>query len=442
MKIQLSFSSSPYTTLKQQPKPAQAIAAPELPDPIVIKQQLDTLSVKFNQAITQEDYLTAHQAVSAVLLLIPEHATAKIDLAFTELRLKRYQDAYRHYLEALERQENQMNYHLYDGLVEVCLALNLVDERKKYGALALLYKQRQVEKNHILTLPQQRAEFDPNQPEENIISFALNTAEPRYCESAILNVRHARDIFPEWTCRFYIGDAVPIDVQLRLKIAGAQLYKVSPEQQQYPVDFWRFLVMGDRQVKFFLLRDVNVLLSRKERAAVNDWLDSDLCFHHMRDYPTHTELLLSAYFGGSFGPFKHIESILQQYWQIHQHTQKKDQEWYFLRQMWPTISRSLFTHDSQGYSSQAAVFPDYVAKTDYEKSNHFYVGADLAGPVVEVKVHEPDVNQVRWHLVDEQHNTVCAYDAEVDAGKIRMGLPRPYAEYLTTGQWKICLQAY
>ena len=442
MKIQLSFSSSPYSTLKQQPQPVEPAAVPTLPDQTALKEQLDHLATRFRDAIAVSDYLSAHQAVSGVLALVPQHPTAKMDLAFTELRLERYQEAYQHYLEVLELQPNDVSYHLYDGLVEVCLALNLKEERQKYGALALLYKQWQVEKNHILTLPQQRPEFDPSQPEENIISFALNSADPRYCESAILNVRYARDIFPEWTCRFYINDAVPMDIQLRLKIAGAQVQKVSQNQQYYPVEFWRFLVMGDRDVKFFLIRDVNTLLSRRERAAVNDWLDSEYWFHHMRDYATHTELLLSAYLGGCFGAFKHIESILQQYWQLHQQTQKKDQEWYFLRQMWPTISRSLLSHDSQGYSSQAVPFPEYVAKSDYEKASYFYVGADLATPVVEVKVHEPEAKQVRWHLVDEQYNTVCAYDAVVDSGKIRMHLPRPYAEYLSTGQWKICLQAY
>ncbi|WP_122898935.1 tetratricopeptide repeat protein [Acinetobacter sp. B51(2017)] len=442
MKIQLSFSSSPYSTLKQQPNATAAGSVAAIPDQTALKQQLDQLAIRFRDAIAVSDYLTAHQAVKEVLALVPKHPTAKMDLAFTALRLERYQEAYQHYLEVLEMPASELSYHVYDGLVEVCLALELNAERQKYGALALLHKQREVEKNHILTFPKQRPEFDPSEPEENIISFALDSADPRYCESAILNVRYAQDIFPEWTCRFYINDAVPMDVQLRLKIAGAQVKKVPQNQQHYPMEFWRFLVMGDRQVKFFLIRDVNTLLSRRERAAVNDWLDSEYWFHHMRDYATHTELLLSAYLGGCFGPFKHIESILQQYWQLHQQTQKKDQEWYFLRQMWPTIARSLLMHDSQGYASNAVAFPDYVAKSDYEKAHYFYVGADLATPVVEVKVHEPDAKQVRWHLVDEQLNSICAYDSKVEAGKIRMNLPRPYAESLTTGQWKICLQPY
>jgi hypothetical protein len=184
------------------------------------------------------------------------------------------------------------------------------------------------------------------------------------------------------------------------------------------------------------------LLSRKERAAVNDWLDSEFWFHHMRDYATHTELLLTAYLGGCYGPFKHIESILQQYWQIHKDTQKRDQEWYFLRQVWSTIRQSLLSHDSQGYSTNAVAFPEYVAKSDYEKSAHFYVGADLATPVVEVQVPEQEAEYVRWHLVDKEKNSICAYDAAVIEGKIRINLPRPYAEHLNTGNWKICLHAY
>ena len=443
MKIQLSFSSAKHNPIKQLPKSDMLSSLAPLADPTLLNKQLEIQASRFRDAIAARDYLQAYDAVQGVLVLVPEHPTARIDLAFTELRLERYQDAYQHYLEALQLYpDHEMNYHIYDGLVEACIALNLKQEQQKYGALSLLHKQRQVENNHVLTFPQQRPEFDPSQPLENIIAFSLSSADPRYCESAILNVRYAREIFPEWTCRFYIDETVPIDVQLRLKIAGAQIEMVAPSFKAYPVDFWRFLVMGDAKVKFFLLRDVNALLSRKERAAVNDWLDSEFWFHQMRDYGTHTELLLAAYLGGCYGPFKHITSILQQYWHMHQETQKRAHEWFFLRQVWSTISQSLLTHDSQGYSTASTAFPEYVAKSDYEKSPQFYVGADLSTPIVEVQVHEEHVERVRWHLVDEQQHSVCAYDAFVAEGKIRMNLPRPYAENLSTGHWKICLQGY
>ena len=61
------------------------------------------------------------------------------DLAYTELRLRRYDDAYQHYMQAIKAGGSNVNTNLYDGLTEVCHHLNK-KKKIKFGRLAISTK--------------------------------------------------------------------------------------------------------------------------------------------------------------------------------------------------------------------------------------------------------------------------------------------------------------
>ena len=64
----------------------------------------------------------------------------------------------------------------------------------------------------------------------------------------------------------------------------------------YPMN-WRFLPTIDWQVGLFMSRDLDSLISKREVAAVEEWLYSPKSFHMMRDHPQH----LSEIMGGLWG---------------------------------------------------------------------------------------------------------------------------------------------
>ena len=60
---------------------------------------------------------------------------------------------------------------------------------------------------------------------------------------------------------------------------------------------WRFLPVLDPSVDLMVSRDLDSRLTTREQAAVQEWIDSGLAFHVMRDNPEHgTEIL-----GGMWG---------------------------------------------------------------------------------------------------------------------------------------------
>lgn len=86
----------------------------------------------FKQAAAQGDYAKAYQHVKQAVSLVPKHPGALSDLAYTELRLGRYNEAYQHYLQAIQASGTNVNTNLYDGLTEVCHHLN---KKKKQSNL-------------------------------------------------------------------------------------------------------------------------------------------------------------------------------------------------------------------------------------------------------------------------------------------------------------------
>ena len=75
---------------------------------------------------------------------------------------------------------------------------------------------------------------------------------------------------------------------------------MASEQDQHALSglMWRFLVLDDHEVDRFLIRDADSLISKREVAAIEAWQQSDKRFHLMRDYFSHTELLLAGMWGG------------------------------------------------------------------------------------------------------------------------------------------------
>ena len=62
---------------------------------------------------------------------------------------------------------------------------------------------------------------------------------------------------------------------------------------------WRFLPLGDPTVSMFAVRDSDSRLSFREKAAVDEWINSTLPFHAMRDHPAHWSPILAGLWGGN-----------------------------------------------------------------------------------------------------------------------------------------------
>ena len=67
---------------------------------------------------------------------------------------------------------------------------------------------------------------------------------------------------------------------------------------------WRFMPMLDPQVSHMVSRDLDSLITQREKDAVEEWLDSDKAFHFMRDHPAHSIEVLGSGWGIRMSPLE------------------------------------------------------------------------------------------------------------------------------------------
>ena len=140
----------------------------------------------------------------------------------------------------------------------------------------------------------------PNQMGKNIISFSLWGNEPMYTIGAIKNAELAKTIYPDWICRFYLGDDVSEDIVSRLQsFDNTEVIIMPHKENDWQGMFWRFYAVNteEEDVDYVIFRDTDSRLSVREYEAVTEWINSDKYFHIMRDHPYHTEAIMGGMWG-------------------------------------------------------------------------------------------------------------------------------------------------
>lgn len=117
-----------------------------------------------------------------------------------------------------------------------------------------------------------------NKTNKKIISFSVYGKNRIYQAGAEKNVQEAKEIYPDWICRFYCHK--DIKNLEKLKSLDCEVLVVD---SKIPEMFWRFLAADDPDVDVFISRDTDSVVSHREKVAVEEWLNSDKMFHTMHD---------------------------------------------------------------------------------------------------------------------------------------------------------------
>lgn len=178
-----------------------------------------------------------------------------------------------------------------------------------------------------------------------VIAFTLFGSNPRYLRGALLNVLEARRLLPGWTCRFYVDETVDSALIAVLGEEGAQIVAAGhADGDRRRLLARRFLVNDDPQVGYFLVRDCDSVLGEREVGAIAEWVASAIPFHAIRDWYTHTDLMLAGLWGGIAGVYPDMAKAIADYEARAPLTSNWDQ--HFLRDMvWPSIRDSILVHD-------------------------------------------------------------------------------------------------
>ncbi|MDR0479649.1 MAG: tetratricopeptide repeat protein, partial [Burkholderiaceae bacterium] len=356
-------------------------------------------------------------------------------VAANYIRFGRWQEAIRYAHAGLARGENIFGY---DTLAFAHGILGQWDETRRYGLLALNMRVRQ--NNGEPIIPWTGPGVMPPPPssqtrERNVIVFSLFGGNSKYCEPAVLNVQEQPSIYPNWVCRFYVDASVPESVINRLRAGGAQIIFVEEPAAQWPGPMWRLLALDDPQMHRILFRDADSVISRYEAAAVEQWLASGKRFHMMRDWYSHTELMLAGLWGVVAGSLPPLDKLIQRFMSKPLESRHFADQFFLRQYVWPYARASLMQHDSVFGFMNAALFPSD------ERPEGFHVGCIESLPVFTLKTDLPDGSEVTWGLfqiqkLDDgqiQEKLICAYPGTVKDGIVKAHIPVRYVRWLKQG---------
>jgi hypothetical protein len=223
----------------------------------------------------------------------------------------------------------------------------------------------------------------------NIISFSLYGDRPIYCIGALANLKLAPTIYPGWKCRFYVDASVPLSCRSEIESNGGELVFVNKSLGPMYGRYWRCFVACDPAVGRFVVRDVDSRLNTREKAAVDQWIESGKTFHLMRDSAYHVNLALGGMWGGLGGVFPQIHELVDGWGQYDKWGQHDS---FVSEVLFPLMANDYLCHDDSGNHSDGIPFPKHPPLS----------GTSHVGEIVDPDWHPTDI----WRRAGELSNII------------------------------------
>lgn len=139
------------------------------------------------------------------------------------------------------------------------------------------------------------------------ICFSLWGDQPHYYIGAIKNAELVKLYLPEWLCVFFVHKDVPKRIQDQLLKHG--LIVVIDDAPNHLGMFWRwsYLISDQlyrtihdgfiKQKLYFLSRDCDSRITKREADEINAWVESGKTFHSIIAHPYHNIPMLGGLWG-------------------------------------------------------------------------------------------------------------------------------------------------
>ena len=133
-----------------------------------------------------------------------------------------------------------------------------------------------------------------------VISFSLPEADELKIRAAIENAKLVSTVFPGWRAHFLVSES--LDQETKDAISAEEncfVYEVK-EDTQAAKEAWTFLPLGQPEsVSAVISRESDTVLTQRDYAAVEAWMDSPVQFHTIRDCEEDRGLPINAKFFGA-----------------------------------------------------------------------------------------------------------------------------------------------
>ena len=179
---------------------------------------------------------------------------------------------------------------------------------------------------------------------KKVISFSLWGDNPNYVIGAVLNADIAEKEWPDWICRFYIAPTVPDGIIKELESRDNVEVVRMDEDESWNGMFWRFYPASDPDVDVAIFRDTDSYIHIRDKAAVEEWIESDKDFHIMRDNCQHGLEMCGGLWGVKNHGFSDAADRIKEY--VKENTDDSNHDQFFLKNLFSTRAmKNSYVHD-------------------------------------------------------------------------------------------------
>jgi tetratricopeptide (TPR) repeat protein len=306
---------------------------------IVRPDDLEARELLFDALFQKRDWAPALVLAEQLDRAQPGNARLQKAVIATLSNMKRFDEAIAKASQYLERHGEDLT--ILDALKVAHFYTGKIERAIGYGQRALDLRDQEA-----CALPRTVSMTEPKAPPsgKNVISFSLWGPAPFYSYGAMINLVLSREVYPGWSCRFYVDAAVPPACVGFLRDNGAEVRHIEHEYPGVGL-FQRFLVMNDSTVGRFLVRDCDARLSAAEADLVAQWIDSGHPFHVVRDHVLHNELMIGCTWAGRTDCGIDIVELMRRYF-TNGPTAKYGHDQRMLGLLlWPLIRDRCLVHD-------------------------------------------------------------------------------------------------
>lgn len=210
---------------------------------------------------------------------------------------------------------------------------------------------------------------------KKIISFSVWGNDPKYSVGALKNADLQEEIYPEWTCRFYVEKDHPVIKDLK----NFNCEIIEKDLENCWGLFWRFEAAFDSTIERCIVRDCDSRINIREADAVKEWENSGYKVHSMKDHFYHRNYhFLAGMWGIVSGSVPDFENLMLNYKMNTKRALNRDfsvreelDQFFLNRIMGPLVLNDCLIHDDLGGFSDK--------KIPFKKSlpNGFFVGQQL-----------------------------------------------------------------
>lgn len=192
-----------------------------------------------------------------------------------------------------------------------------------------------------------------------IISYSLWGNKALYVINAIKNADIAADIFPDWTCRYYVSPNVKQIFIDELKKRNNTEIIFQPQDENWNGMFWRFYAAEDAKNKndVMISRDVDSLLDKRDKACIDQWLNSNKDFHIVRDMCAHNVKIMGGVWGVRNNLLGNIKQLINNYTKKNNNNRKNIDQEFLWEIVYPIIKDKAFVHDIYNFFKDGGVAP-------------------------------------------------------------------------------------